>query len=63
MRRFIQILSWTALIMTVLPAVLFLAGAMEIHSMKGTMLFATVVWFITTPFWMGKGRKQPEKAS
>ena len=57
MRWFLQILSWMALITTILPAFLFLAGIMDIHTMKTVMLIASVSWFIITPFWMGRKNK------
>jgi hypothetical protein len=53
-RRVFQILSSVSLILTILPAVLFYAGLMDLERMKWIMLVATVVWFAATSFWMGR---------
>ena len=57
MRNLLQVLSWIALIATILPAFLFLTGRMDIHLMKIMMLTATAAWFILTPLWMGRKEK------
>ena len=54
MRRMLQIVSCLALAFTVVPSFLFLNGTMELEAVKTWMLAATVVWFVVTPFWMGK---------
>jgi hypothetical protein len=51
------IISMLALVATVLPSVLFLMGNISMDSMKWVMIVATVVWFVVTPFWMNKPRK------
>jgi hypothetical protein len=51
----LQLVSWTALIATIVPAALFLAGrAMTLDQAKLIMLLATIAWFAVTPFWMGR---------
>ena len=54
MRLVLQVTSWIALVATLLPAVLYVNGAMTLPSVKGWMLAATVVWFVTTPMWMDR---------
>ncbi len=57
MRLVLQILSWIALALTIVPSVLFLSDKMELDTMKHTMTIATVLWFVVTPFWMGREKK------
>jgi hypothetical protein len=46
MRPILQIISLLALIALTLPSVLFLAGRMELDTVKWIMVLATIVWFI-----------------
>jgi hypothetical protein len=50
----LQIISLTALVGTILPAILFLAGRMELATSKHWLLAATILWFAATPLWMGR---------
>jgi hypothetical protein len=52
MRPIAQFASAVALIGTILPAVLFLTGRLDLDQVKAWMLAATVVWFVATPLWM-----------
>ena len=54
MRTALQCVSWIALVATVLPSVLFLAGSIDLATCSWLMLVATLVWFAVTPFWMGR---------
>lgn len=54
MRRILQTLSWLALAGTLLPAVLYFTGSLELDAVKRWMLVATVAWFAITPSWMGR---------
>lgn len=54
MRIILQIISWLALVFVILPSVLFLAGTLKLPQTKIIMLAATIVWFVVTPFWMGR---------
>lgn len=54
MKKILPIVSFLALILIVLPPVLFLSGTMALEAMKSLMLLATLIWFLTTPFWMGR---------
>lgn len=44
--------SLIALAGTILPAVFFVAGQLELDAVKLWMLVATVVWFVATPVWL-----------
>ena len=61
MRIGLRVISLLALLMTVLPSVLFLAGSVELDQVKLLMLVSAVVWFAATPLWMDKKeeRKNP----
>jgi hypothetical protein len=52
MRKLAQIGSAIALIGTLVPSLLYLAGGMPLEAVKIWMLVATIVWFATVPFWM-----------
>lgn len=55
MRVILQIVSWAAILATIIPSILFLAGRMTLDQSKWWLLAATVVWFATAPLWMGRG--------
>ncbi|MBE3131878.1 MAG: hypothetical protein IMZ55_00250 [Acidobacteria bacterium] len=57
MRIAAQIASGLALGGTILPAVLFFTGRLELDQVKVWMLAATVVWFVATPLWMDRQRE------
>ena len=46
------IVSWLSLVVLMLPSILFLAGHMELTTVKWVMLLATVIWFATATPWM-----------
>jgi hypothetical protein len=46
------IVSLLALVAVILPSILFLAGAVALGTVKGIMLAATVIWFVTATPWM-----------
>jgi hypothetical protein len=50
----LMIISLVALVVLMLPAILFLAGGMELTTAKWIMLAATVVWFVAATPWMWK---------
>ena len=47
MRQIIKIIGYLGLAATIFPAILFLAGKMELATAKTIMLLATIVWFAT----------------
>jgi hypothetical protein len=52
MKRIAQLISCLALGATILPAVLFFTGNLELPAAKLWMLVAALVWFVATPLWM-----------
>jgi hypothetical protein len=48
------IVSLLSLVALMLPSILFLAGRMELPTVKWIMLAATTVWFVTAAPWMWK---------
>ena len=54
MRPILQIVSLLALIALTLPSVIFLAGRLELDTVKWLMLLTTIVWFIAATPWMWK---------
>jgi len=52
MKRILQIISYLALALTLLPAVLFFADKLELSQARLCMLAAALGWFVTAPFWM-----------
>ena len=56
MKTALQITSYLALALIIVPPVLYLAAAMEKSTMSTVMIVGTVLWFATVPWWMGRGR-------
>jgi len=54
MRPILQVVSLLALIALTLPSIIFLAGRLELNTVKWIMLLATVVWFVAATPWMWK---------
>ena len=54
MRSILQIISLLALIALTLPSIIFLAGKLELDTVKWFMLLATIVWFVAATGWMWK---------
>ena len=54
MRRAARIVSMAALVLTILPPILFFGNRMDVETMKTWMLGAAVVWFASVPLWMKK---------
>lgn len=52
MKTLLQILSWLAFSVLVLLPALFLNGTLGLERVKLGMGLATLVWFLTAPFWM-----------
>jgi hypothetical protein len=60
MRLVLQIVSWAALAATALAPVLYAAGQVSLAPTKLAILLATIIWFATTPFWMGRPKVDEE---
>jgi nitrate/nitrite transporter NarK len=61
MRPILQIVSVLALIALTGPSILFLAGKMELDTVKWIMVIATIVWFVAATPWMWEEQKEPDK--
>ena len=64
MRPILQIVSLLALIALTLPSIIFLAGRMELDTVKWLMLLATIVWFVaaTSLMWKDNGAEKQDAA-
>ncbi len=54
MKLLLKILSYLALIAIITPPVMYLSGQLSKSVMSNIMLAATILWFATVPFWMGR---------
>lgn len=54
MRTLFIIISVLSLVVLMAPSILFLAGRMELDTVKWVMLAATVVWFVAATPWLWK---------
>lgn len=52
MKILAQLVSLIALAGLVVPAVLFLSGSLDQETVKELLLYATMVWFVSAPYWM-----------
>ena len=52
MKRIAEIISWLALAGTLLPALLFFSGTLDLPQVKLSMTLSMVAWFVATPLWM-----------
>ena len=50
----LKIISYVALIGTIIPSLLVFFGDMSIEANKTIMTVSMIVWFITAPFWINK---------
>ncbi|MEX0882686.1 MAG: hypothetical protein WDZ72_04365 [Cyclobacteriaceae bacterium] len=60
MKLLIKILSYLGLGLTLFPSFLLFSGIIESGTCKQLMMFGTVLWFITAPFWMNKNQSSEE---
>ncbi len=65
MRSILKIVSPLMLIALIAPAILFLAGRMELDQVKWIMLIATIAWFAaaTPVMWKDNGQTQQDDAA
>jgi len=54
MRTAFIVISVLSLVVLMVPSILFLAGRMELGTVKWIMLAATVIWFAAATPWMWK---------
>ncbi len=50
----LKTLSLLALVGSIVPSSLLLAGSLSHETVKWSALAGIVVWFISTPLWMGR---------
>lgn len=46
--------SLVALVLTVVPSLLYVTGAIDLALVKWIAFVGTIVWFTVTPLWMGR---------
>jgi len=61
MKTALKIMSYLGLILTLLPAFLHFAGAIDFETHKWITLVGTVIYLSTAPFWMNKEKRKTEK--
>jgi len=49
-----RVVSYSALVATIVPPILYFTGAMTFDTMRVWILAATVAWFAATPLWMDR---------
>jgi hypothetical protein len=49
-----RVVSLLALVCTIVPAVFFFTGQVDLETTKWWMLVAAVAWFVATPIWMDR---------
>jgi len=54
MKAIARLMSVVALAATVLIPMVYLAGGVELPTMKTCLTIATLLWFVATPTWMGR---------
>jgi len=54
LRRCLQAASWLSLAIVVGTPTAYLLDGMTLDAVKAWMLGGTVLWFLVTPFWMGR---------
>ena len=62
MRKILQAISGLSLAGTILPAVMFYFGKLELPATQTAMLVTTIVWFAATSMWMGRENDVDEKS-
>ncbi len=50
----LKILSLVALVITILPSLLYVNSILSLDTLKWLSLAGTLVWFVVTPLWMGR---------
>lgn len=52
MKATAKLVSFLALVGTILPPTMFLLGHLDLEQVKGAMLVSTLLWFASAPLWM-----------
>lgn len=61
MKKLLEIISYLALVFLVAAPVMYYLGKIDMEKNKLWMLIASIVWFATAPFWIGR-KKEGESA-
>lgn len=59
MRPLLVVVSGAALVVTIGAPVLYLTNVLDLGQMKLWMALSAVAWFVATPFWMERRKKDP----
>lgn len=54
MKLILQIISYTGLALTLIPAFLVFQGVLNLDTNKNLMFLGAMLWFFTAPFWMNR---------
>ncbi|MFZ1290467.1 MAG: hypothetical protein WAR79_10260 [Melioribacteraceae bacterium] len=54
MKLLIKIISMVSLVACILPSILVLNNVITLEQNKFVMMLGTILWFLTSPFWMNK---------
>lgn len=54
MKNLLKLISFTGLLLTVVPSVLYFYQNITFDMHKLLMAIGTVLWFLSAPFWMNK---------
>lgn len=54
MQLLLKYISFTGLILTIVPSILVFLNIIEIESHKQLMILGTILWFCTSPLWINK---------
>jgi len=49
-----KLVSLAALAFVTIPSVLYFSGMLSLDQVKMLALVGTIIWFATTPWWMGR---------
>ncbi len=63
MRRIFKILSAAALLMTIVPPVLYFQGMIPLATNHTIMAVGMIIWFITAPLWINEKINREEDQS
>jgi len=58
MKNLLKIVSFTGLILTLVPSFLVFGNVIELDLNKNLMILGTFLWFLTVPFWMNKRNQE-----
>lgn len=63
MKTMAKSISLLALVGTFGPSLIYLANGISLETAAWISLFATIVWFIATPMWMGRFEHEIDEES